>query len=116
MKYRGALGVLVVLVWFVAFILGRDWTSGWLPGLVGLGIMIWLGFPKLRIPLAIFGIVITALGWKVLYDIYVSIVLTPDNVYSQMTRVEAWKILLQIFMKNPMFGLGPANYYNYTPL
>jgi O-antigen ligase len=114
--HRAGLCLLVALVWYVAFFFGRDWTSGWLPALAGVGIMAWLGFPKLRFPLVLLGILAAAVGWKVLYGVYESTVLTPDNLYSQMTRVEAWKILLRIFQENPIFGLGPANYYDYTPL
>ena len=39
-----------------------------------------------------------------------------DNEYSLMTRLEAWKILWQIFQISPLIGIGPSNYYWYTPL
>jgi len=41
---------------------------------------------------------------------------TADQ-YSAFTRTEAWKILLgDIWRVSPLLGLGPSNYYNYTPL
>jgi len=42
--------------------------------------------------------------------------LIAADAYSYLTRVEAWRILLTIIQKSPILGLGPANYYWYTPL
>jgi hypothetical protein len=39
-----------------------------------------------------------------------------DDAYSFTTRVQAWEILSEIIKANPILGLGPANYYWYTPL
>jgi len=39
-----------------------------------------------------------------------------DNSYSMLTRFEAWRIMWEIIKINPVFGLGMANYYWYTPL
>lgn len=36
--------------------------------------------------------------------------------YSYMTRLEAWKTLWELTTMNPLFGLGPSNYYYYGPL
>jgi O-antigen ligase len=36
--------------------------------------------------------------------------------YSWGTRLDAWKIVLQIVSISPVLGLGFANYYWYTPL
>jgi O-antigen ligase len=36
--------------------------------------------------------------------------------YTVLTRVEAWRIMIEIIKVNPFLGLGPANYYWYTPL
>ena len=41
---------------------------------------------------------------------------TGGEDYSVLTRVEALRILLEIIKVNPFLGLGPANYYWYTPL
>ena len=45
-----------------------------------------------------------------------NLVITGDNEYSLMTRLEAWRIIWQIIKVNPILGLGPANYYWFTPL
>jgi O-antigen ligase len=42
--------------------------------------------------------------------------LIGSDTYSYSTRIEAWEILAQIIRVNPILGLGPANYYWYTPL
>lgn len=39
-----------------------------------------------------------------------------EEQYSWITRLEAWKIVLEISKVNPLLGLGFANYYWYTPL
>jgi O-antigen ligase len=36
--------------------------------------------------------------------------------YSYSTRLDAWLILLEMVKVSPVLGLGPANYYWYTPL
>jgi O-antigen ligase len=38
------------------------------------------------------------------------------NDYSYMTRVAAAQIMFKIIKISPIIGLGPANYYWYTPL
>jgi O-antigen ligase len=40
--------------------------------------------------------------------------LMTHESYSYMTRIEAWKVLWRVIEKNPLLGLGPANYYYYT--
>jgi O-antigen ligase len=46
----------------------------------------------------------------------VSLVMAGDQEYSLMTRLEAWRILAKIVEASPLVGLGPGNYYWYTPL
>jgi O-antigen ligase len=49
-------------------------------------------------------------------DAFQRLLFGGGNEYSLFTRVEAWKILGEIIQRNPLLGLGPANYYWYTPL
>jgi O-antigen ligase len=111
-KWRAALIGLVVGVLFIAMILNRGWTSGWLPALVGLAVIAWFGLPK---RFKVIGII---LGGCLLLALPAlsSFVMVGDNEYSMVTRVEAWKILGEIIKVNPLFGVGPANYYWYTRL
>lgn len=39
-----------------------------------------------------------------------------SDEYSYSTRMDAWLIVAEIVKANPILGLGPANYYWYTPL
>jgi len=99
---------LVVATLFVAVYMGYDWKSGWIPPLVAMGVITWLRFRRLRYVLMLGGMVVI---WMIASE------LIQSDQYSYVTRVEAWKILLnEIIRVNPVFGLGPANYRFYTPL
>jgi hypothetical protein len=99
---------LIVATLYVVLVLGYGWKSGWIPPLAAIGVIIWLRFPRLRIVLSIGGL---ALIW------FMSSELIQSDQYSYVTRLEAWKIILNEIVKvNPLFGLGPANYRFYTPL
>jgi O-antigen ligase len=39
-----------------------------------------------------------------------------SDTYSISTRADAWMIMVQIIKASPLWGLGFANYYWYTPL
>jgi hypothetical protein len=51
-----------------------------------------------------------------LQELLSRVLFVGDNSYSLATRQEAWIIVLQLTQVSPLFGLGPANYYFYTPL
>lgn len=93
---------------FVSMYLGYGWKSGWIPALVAMGVITWLRFRRLRYLLAFGGVIVV---WLMASE------LIQSDQYSYVTRIEAWKILLNEIIKvNPVFGLGPANYRFYTPL
>lgn len=91
----------------------RAWASGWMPALIALGVIVWVGAPKIASVLSLAGLlgVVTQLDVILNNFLYVG-----DNAYSEATRLEAWRIILEIVQVNPLFGLGPANYSSYTPL
>jgi O-antigen ligase len=63
--------------------------------------------PRLIMPAVLLGLTpLVNLGGEII----------ESDVYSFETRIEAWEILWEIIKVNPLFGLGPANYYFYTPL
>lgn len=106
--WRLALLGLVAATLFVAMYLGYGWKSGWIPPLVAIGVITWLRFRRLRYLLTIGGIILI---WLIASE------LIQSDQYSYVTRIEAWKIILnEIIRVNPIFGLGPANYRFYTPL
>ncbi len=112
MKWRGLL--LAILVGYLYLALGRNraWTSGWAPSFVGLFIILWVARPKWAMPLTMVGVASLILLFQPIYNS----VFIGDNEYSAMTRLEAWRIVGEIIKVNPILGLGPGNYYNYTLL
>jgi hypothetical protein len=104
---RLALGGLFLVALYVAFDVQNEWKSGWVPAIIGVGAMLAASSGRLAALMALAGLV-PAAG--------VAQRLISSDTYSFSTRVEAWEILAQIIRVNPVLGLGPANYYWYTPL
>jgi O-antigen ligase len=112
LRWRVALMVLVAGVFY--FTLGKNegWTSGWLPSAAVVGVI--LVVSRSRWAWASIVLAIGALALKA--DSIQRLLYAGDNEYSLMTRIEAWKIVGEIIQVNPLLGLGPSNYYWYTPL
>ncbi len=111
-QVRVGLGVLAIATMLQGFFLFRTWTSGWFPPLVVLFVLLWLRSWRLGLVIAVIGTI------GILF-------LRPDFLpslaglkqYSTDTRLAAWQILFSdIIPMSPIVGLGPANYYFYTPL
>ncbi|HWQ03784.1 MAG TPA: O-antigen ligase family protein [Longilinea sp.] len=111
-KWKFVLGLVLVVFVYNAFFERRDWVSGWLPAMLGGGVILFMASKKFRIPLLVFGFLILALNWQQIRGI----VMVGDNQYSLMTRLDAWEIMFKIIAINPILGVGPANYYFLTPL
>lgn len=109
--WRLALGLLVVVTLYVGLFPLRSWASGWLPPLVTVIIVLWAGAPRLGLLTTLAGGAVAALNLQ-----KVIALIMINEQYSAMTRWEAWRILAKILKANPVLGLGPANYYYYTPL
>lgn len=109
---RLLLAALVASSIVLTFIQNRAWVSGWLPALIALGATLVAGAPRLGIPASAAG----AIALLIEKQAVLAGVLIGDNQYSLDTRLEAWRIILEIVKVNPILGLGPANYYWYTPL
>lgn len=111
-KWRAALLSMAGISLYVTIILDRGWVSGWAPSLAAIVVILWVGAPR-------FGAIATFIGaGAVLYKLQsvVGAVMIGDNEYSLATRLEAWQIVGEIIQINPLLGVGPANYYWYTPL
>jgi O-antigen ligase len=96
---------------FNVFITRQSWVSGWLPAVIGVFVVLLLYNPRLA---AIAALLFASL-FVIRFQLLQSYVLVGDNEYSMLSRWEAWKIIFEIIKKNPIFGVGPANYYYYTP-
>lgn len=107
---RLALVLVIVFVLFHALILNTGWTSGWLPALISLGIILLVKFPRLTISLGLLALPIVLISTGVFDSFWNS------EGYSFSTRVAAWHVLSDVLGRSPLIGLGPANYYYYTSL
>jgi O-antigen ligase len=90
----------------------REWASGWVPVMAALWVLIWLKDWKL-------GFAVTLVGGVVLVFMQAGLVqsLIAGDQYSITTRYAAAQVILENIAKvSPVFGLGPSNYYHYTPL
>ncbi|HRW09581.1 MAG TPA: O-antigen ligase family protein [Caldilineaceae bacterium] len=104
---RLALFVLVAMTMYVAYVLNGDWKSGWMPAAIGVAVILLLRSWR-------FGYLFAVMGIYPAMKIFSSALASDE--YSYSTRVDAWTIVLEIVKANPILGLGPANYYWYTPL
>jgi O-antigen ligase len=105
--WRLALVALVVATLYVALVPIVDWKSGWMPSLVAIAAIIGLRSWRAGLALALLGLV----GAK---DIFSQVIASDE--YSYSTRIDAWKVLLEMIKVNPITGFGPANYYWYAKL
>lgn len=104
---RALLAGIVLITFFVAVVQAYNWKSGWIPALVAAGVIMGLRFPRLlllSVPAVLLGAYFLATG------------AIGSDEYSWGTRLDAWKIVLEISKVNPVLGLGFSNYYWYTPL
>ncbi len=104
---RGALFALALGTFVISYFIVPGWKSGWVPALATIGMLLALHSRGLRIAIIIGGL--AAIPF-----------LLPEFIasdeYSYSTRTEAWLLIAEIVKVNPILGLGPANYYWYTPL
>jgi O-antigen ligase len=112
MRWRLTLGGLVSAAFYICLLQTRAWASGWLPSLVAVVVILWAGAPRLGLLATLAGGAAAALNVQKV----IGLVMAGDQEYSLMTRWEAARILAEIVKVNPVLGLGPANYYHYTPL
>jgi hypothetical protein len=104
---RALLAGIVLVTFFVAVVQAYNWKSGWIPALIAAGVIMGLRFPRLlllSVPAVLLGVYFLATG------------AIGSDEYSWGTRLDAWKIVLEISKVNPILGLGFSNYYWYTPL
>ncbi|MCP4421392.1 MAG: O-antigen ligase family protein [Chloroflexi bacterium] len=111
-RWRFALLSLTLATLYIGFFQANAWSSGWIPGFIAIFVIFLVSIPRLAIPVGLLGSFWALLSLQKLYD---TIVL-GDNAYSTLTRLEAWRIVIEIVKVNPVLGLGPANYRFYTAL
>ncbi len=110
---RAGLGLVVLTILYISLVPARAWISGWLPPLLALFVIMWIGLPRQAIYATLAGGTALLIQAQNLLD---NLIYVGDNSYSEVTRLEAWRIIAQIVKVNPILGVGPANYSYYTPL
>ena len=105
--WRILLGVLTIATLFVGFFWNRDWKSGYLPPIVTVAAIFGLRYWRVGLVMLITGYIPAG---------YLFTQAVTSDAYSYGTRMDALKIMLEVIKKNPLTGLGPANYYWYVPL
>jgi O-antigen ligase len=91
---------------------GKGWIAGWLPPLMAVYLLCWLRSWKL-------GMVVTAVSVALIIPMFPQLlaeVNDPVQQWSTYTRYLVWEIMFEFVKISPVLGLGPANYYHYTPL
>jgi len=111
-SWRAALGILTMATLYEALVQGWAWNSGWVPPLAALAAILWAAKPRLGLLTTLVGLI----GGLTKFQKLTGMIMAGDNEYSLGTRLDAWKIVWEIVEVNPVLGLGPANYYWYTPL
>ncbi len=111
--WRVVLGLLVLMIFSVNMNSdNRFWISGWLPAMVTVIAIMVLARPDLGLFAITGGIIVLLLNTNIISGLTTE----GDNTYSTITRLAAWQIIAEIVKVNPLFGVGMANYYWYTPL
>lgn len=112
MIWRFALGILLLATFIEAIGKNSAWTSGWLPPAFAILVILLISGSRWS-RLAILGGAIIGLAK---FQRVQGLLFGGDNEYGLMTRLAAWRIIGDIIKVDPVFGLGPANYYRYTLL
>jgi hypothetical protein len=106
-RTRFLLIAIVLMTLYVGIFQAYDWKSGWLPPVVALLILLGNRYRKF---------VIFAIPFVVMAGVYIASGLIASDDYSWGTRLDAWRIILEISKVSPILGMGFANYYWYTAL
>lgn len=102
---------LALLGLYRGIVLSTSWASGWLPPLIALAVIF-----LFRLPRTVAGLGLLSIPAVLYLAGRINNVMMAGEQYSYVTRLEALRVLWQLFEKNPVTGFGPANYYYYTPL
>ena len=107
--WRMLMGLAVVAVMAERWFIGYDWVSGWGPPLVALAVIVWLWSPRWGVALGLAALAVVLLKENYFYT---RVFAVAENTGSY-NRFTAWREVLDLMRRDPIFGLGPANYWHY---
>ena len=111
LKQRLLLGLFLAAILYIElFVIGQR-VSNWVPPLLAIAVLIWLRSWRWGLFLGLLAGVTFAFNFESLRS-----VVWPTEEYSAVTRLATWPIMFELVKTSPLLGLGPANYYHYTPL
>lgn len=109
---RGFLAAaLAALLYFLVFVAGVLWLSGWVPVLIVGCVLLALRFPRLALLLFVIGAVAI---WLNLDKLMVGLQFDREIARSGGGRLAHWRIVWEFVQQRPWFGLGLAAYRHYT--
>ncbi len=116
--WRIFLGVVLLVAVYYAFVHDTDADSNWVGLAAVLGSLVWLRFPRLRWPAAILVLILVVLGFlfPALYEFAGGDQEWTESGASRLLLIER---VIDVTLRNPITGLGPAAYRPYanmTPL
>ena len=111
--YRIALGLLTLAIVVAGLSASRrEWTSGWLPPILAIVTILWLRSWRIGLVTTVIAISTLAISKSSL----ITSALVSTNQYSITSRAATYPIMFELIKKNPIIGLGFANYSHYTYL
>lgn len=93
---------------FITFGTAISWLSGWVPLLLGLGVLLWFYSRKLFIIATVLVISVYVINLAFFAETF-----QEENTISGETRANAWSEVFKLTGKHLLFGTGPAGYEMY---
>lgn len=111
---RGLLFVLAGSWLYIGIGINIQWLAGWLPSLIGFGILVFIRSRKLFVLTLIVFLIIVAMNFD-----HFSSFFQAETEESLLTRLSAWGISWEILKHHLLLGTGPGGYavyyVNYFP-
>ncbi len=85
------------------------WKSGWVPALLALGVLFLLRSRLLFGAFTVLAVLLVALNWNAIFPA----TYLPEEQGGSFLRPAIWWDVLRMTARDPIFGLGPANYMYY---
>jgi len=110
---QGFLLAVLAAVLYYAFVYQRDAVSNWVGVAVVGGVLFWLRFPKAR-PAIIVAVALLVLSGILFPSIYEFAGGDDEWTSSGGSRLALIERVVNVTLRNPITGLGPASYRNYA--